>query len=65
MSDYWALIADAAEWAIWKASLEKIPHIGEPREFPCLVMSNYDSSGSAWKHIFVYQEDAEQLFGAE
>lgn len=61
----WTVIADPAEWASWKASLEKIPHIGEPQSFPCLVMTHYDNSGTAWKHIFVYQEDAEQLFGAE
>jgi hypothetical protein len=61
----WVLIPDPSQWAVWKTSLERIPHIGEPKSFPCLVMTNYDCSGSLWKHIFVYQDDAEQLFGAE
>ena len=64
MSD-WILIADAAEWAVWKLDLEKIPHSGDPKSFPCLVMSHYDCSGTMWKHVFVYQDDAELLFGAE
>jgi hypothetical protein len=61
----WTVIADASHWAMWKQGLEKLPHIGEPRLFPCLVMSHYDCMGSAWKHTFVYQDDAEMLFGAE
>lgn len=61
----WVVIADPSQWAIYKSSLEKIPHIGEPTHYPFLVWSTYSDTGSAWKHLFVYQEDAEQLFGAE
>lgn len=60
----WALIEDASNWAQYKLELEKISHIGEPTHFPCLVSSNYDCSGNYWKHAFVYQEDAELLFGS-
>ncbi len=61
----WVVISDPSQWVLYKAELEKIPHFGEPTHYPFLVQSNYDCAGSAWKHIFVYQDDAEQLFGAE
>ena len=64
MSD-WILIQDQAHWALYKASLEKIPHSYDPNHFPCLVRSRYGCSGANWEHIYVYQEDAESLFGSE
>jgi len=59
----WELIGSPPDWANYKASLEKIPHLSEPRSYPCLVRSRYNYAGSAWDHLFVYQSDAELLFG--
>lgn len=65
MGGEWELIGDPSQWDAYKSNMEKLPHLKEPTHYPCLVYSRYAYSGSAWDHFFVYQEDAELLFGMD